>query len=171
MLRRAPTLLAFALLTACAGNQTPSAPPALDTTKEATAYAERIEDADLVVHIEVTTRVNDRLPHHMAHAQLAFFNKTQREIELPAFDASLLEIEGPGGRLRTRAGSGAASSTTLTIQPGQMVVGHVDLLETYEFPSDGGRFTVRFVDDERLPQALHLRANADYFILGARDLY
>ena len=171
MLRRAPTLLALALLTACAHNKAPSTPPALDTTREAAAYAERIADADLVVHIEVTTRVNDRLPHHMAHAQLAFFNKTQRAIELPALDASVLEIEGPGGKLRTRAGSATAASSKVTLQPGEMLVGHVDLLETYEFPSDGGRFTVRFVDDERLPKALHLRANADYFVLGARDLY
>ena len=110
MLRRAPTLLALALLTACAHNKAPSTPPALDTTREAAAYAERIADADLVVHIEVTTRVNDRLPHHMAHAQLAFFNKTQRAIELPALDASVLEIEGPGGKLRTRAGSATAAS-------------------------------------------------------------
>ena len=47
MLRRAPTLLALALLTACGKNQAPSTPPALETTREATAYAERIEDAEL----------------------------------------------------------------------------------------------------------------------------
>lgn len=156
----------------CAGGKATTAPPPLSTTDGAVAYAESIDDADLVVHVEVRTRLNRNLPHHMAHAQLAFINKTSREIKVPKLDADALLIEGDQGRVPCKPEMNptrdAASDSGVMLAPGQMIVSHVDLLKIYDFPADGGRFTVRFAESSGLPAALQLHANADYFVVGPR---
>ncbi len=168
----APVLVALTVLGGvlggCGKDSAASVPPSLDTTRAAASFAAAASDADLVVHVEVMTRVNDRLPHHMAQAQLAFINRTQRDIELPPLGVEALRIEGPDGTLRGKPRAHAAQRPTVTLAPGQMVVSNVDLLEVYDFPVDGGRFSVRFADGVDLPAALRLRTNADYFTVGPR---
>ncbi|MEM6993901.1 MAG: hypothetical protein AAF721_25535 [Myxococcota bacterium] len=165
--RPAVALLFAVALSGCAGSEAPSTPPTIDTTRAATTFAEGATDADLVVFVEVTTRVNDRLPHHMAQAQLAFINRTQRDIELPPMGPEALRIVGSDGQLAGKAAA-RSRSARVTLAPGQMLVSNVDLLKAYDFPTDGGRFSVRFAEDPRLGGALRLRTNADYFVVGPR---